>query len=161
MQPKVDSYFGWEVAFMSIGQRITELRKEHNISQLQLAKLLDVTRQAVSKWENDLASPDTVRLIQLADILNTDVEYLATGVHSAIKEPPKIVTVVEKEIVEKVVEKPVEIEKIVEVEKIVETFVEKPVIRKVVRTRYVRNPIEFTIVGIAGMIIGLVIGLLL
>ena len=64
---------------MSIGERIATLRKEHDISQGQLASLLDVSRQAVSKWENDSSSPDTLRLIQLADVLDTDVEYLATG----------------------------------------------------------------------------------
>ena len=64
---------------MSIGGRIIELRKQHNISQGQLAKMLDVSRQAVSKWENDLSSPDTIHLIRLADALSTDLEYLATG----------------------------------------------------------------------------------
>ena len=64
---------------MSIGERITDLRKGKNLSQGQLASLLEVSRQAVSKWENDTASPDTLRLIQLADVLSTDVEYLATG----------------------------------------------------------------------------------
>ena len=63
---------------MSIGERITDLRKRKNLSQGQLASLLEVSRQAVSKWENDSASPDTLRLIRLADVLSTDVEYLAT-----------------------------------------------------------------------------------
>ena len=64
---------------MSIGERITELRKKADLSQGQLASLLEVSRQAVSKWENDTSSPDTLRLIRLADVLSTDVEYLATG----------------------------------------------------------------------------------
>lgn len=38
---------------MSIGERIKELRKEQNVSQVQLAKALGVSRQAVSKWETD------------------------------------------------------------------------------------------------------------
>ena len=73
---------------MSIGERITELRKQQNISQVQLAKLLEVSRQAVSKWENDQTAPDTLKLIQLADILDTDVEFLATGKHTVRKAPP-------------------------------------------------------------------------
>lgn len=144
---------------MTIGTRITQLRKEHHLSQVQLAQMLDVTRQAVSKWENDQTSPDTLKLIQLADVLKTDVEYLATGVHSTIQSPPSVVTVVET--VEKIVEKPVEIEKIVEVEKVVETVVEKPVIRKVKRVKYLRNPLEFAAVAIGGFLLGLILGLLL
>ena len=144
---------------MTIGTRITNLRKEHHLSQVQLAQMLDVTRQAVSKWENDQTSPDTLKLIQLADVLKTDVEYLATGVHTTVQSPPSVVTVVET--VEKIVEKPVEIEKIVEVEKVVETVVEKPVIRKVKRVKYVRNPLEFAAIGIGGFLLGLILGLLL
>lgn len=145
---------------MSIGERITELRKKQNISQVQLAKQLAVSRQAVSKWENDQTAPDTIKLIQLADVLDTDVEYLATGNHAAQKATPRIVTVekVVDNVIEKVVEKPVYIEKKVEVEKIVETVVEKPVIRKVFRTRYLRNPLEFAIIGIVSFLLGLLVG---
>lgn len=151
---------------MSIGERITELRNKQDISQVQLAKLLDVSRQAVSKWENDQSSPDTIRLIRLADILNVDLEYLATGRHRPVS-APKIVTI------EKIVEKPVPVERIVEVEKIVtvektievekpvEIIIEKPVVRKVSRIRYLRNPIEFLITGIACFVIGLLIGFLI
>lgn len=74
---------------MSVGTRISDLRKQQHISQGQLAKSLGISRQAVSKWENDQSSPDTINLIKLADILNTEVEYLATGrmpVHEPI--PP-------------------------------------------------------------------------
>ena len=148
---------------MSIGERINDLRKKQNISQVQLAKAIGVSRQAVSKWENDLTAPDTLKLIQLADLLNTDTEYLVTGNHSRIKSPPTVVTMVQKvdNIVEKVIEKPVEIERIVEVERIVEKVVEVPRVRKVTRVKYLRNPFEFAITGLAGIVIGLIIGLLL
>ena len=148
---------------MSIGEQISELRKQQNISQGQLAKALDVSRQAVSKWENDQTAPDTVNLIRLADLLRTDTEYLATGVHSRIKSPPSVVTVIQKvdNVVEKVVEKPVEVEKIVEVERVVERVVEVPRIKKVTRVKYVRNPLEFAVVGLFGLVIGVIIGLLL
>lgn len=148
---------------MSIGERISELRKQQNISQGQLAKALDVTRQAVSKWENDQSAPDTINLIRLADLLGTDTEYLATGAHSKIKSPPTVVTMVQKvdHVVEKVVEKPVEVEKIVEVERVVEKVVEVPRIKKVTRVKYVRNPLEFAAVGLIGLVLGIVIGLLL
>ena len=154
---------------MSIGERITELRKEQNISQVQLAKALEVSRQAVSKWENDQSIPDMVKLIQLADLLKTDTEYLATGRHSTMKSPPTVVTVVEKvdNIVEKIVEKPVLVEKRVEVEveKVVERVVEKrvevPKIKKVTRVKYLRNPWDFALVGILGFVAGILIGILI
>lgn len=148
---------------MTVGERISKLRKSKNLSQVQLAKLLDVTRQAVSKWENDLAAPDTLKLIQLADVLETDTEYLATGNHSTIKASPRVVTVVQKvdNVIEKVVEKPVVVEKIVEVEKPVEIIREVPVIKKVVRTKYLRNPIEFAIIGFVCFVIGIVVGFLM
>ena len=66
-------------------------------------------------------------------------------------------------IVEKIVEveKPVEVEKIVEIERVVEKTVEVPVIKKLTRVKYLRNPLEFAIVGLLGVIIGILIGLLL
>lgn len=147
---------------MSIGERITSLRRECSISQAQLARLLDVTRQAVSKWENDLTAPDTIKLIQLADVLDTDVEYLATGKHSVAATKPDVITIEKpvEVIVERVVEKPITIEKIVEVPRIVESVVEKPIIRKVFRTKYVRNPIEYIAVGLICFLTGLFAGLL-
>ena len=154
---------------MSIGERITELRKARNLSQGKLAEMMDVSRQAVSKWETDQSSPDTIRLIKLADVLDTDVEFLATGNHSKIKAQPQVLTVVRN--VDRVVEKPVVVEKIVEVpieiEKETIKYVEKPVIQyvektniqRVKRIKYLRNPIEFIIVGIISFLLGLLIGI--
>lgn len=144
---------------MSIGERITELRNERNISQAQLARLLNVSRQAVSKWENDLTAPDTLNLIRISDVLDTDVEYLATGKHSLRYAPAQVVTV--DRVVEKLVEKPIYIEKIVEIEKPVEIILEKPIIKKVFRTRYLRNPLEYFLIGIISFLAGIGIGLLL
>ena len=147
---------------MSIGERITELRTELNISQVQLAAQLDVSRQAVSKWENDQTAPDTIKLIQLADVLDTDVEYLATGRRSYARRPPIVIRTTET--VEKIVEKPVveTVEKVVEriVEKPMVKFVEKPVIRKIYRTKYVRNVWEISLIAAGAFIAGLLVGLL-
>lgn len=148
---------------MSIGERIVSLRKKRNISQIQLARLMDVSRQAVSKWENDQTSPDTINLIRLADVLDTDVEYLATGRHQELPVKREIVTIEKpvEVIVERVVEKSVPVERIVEVPKIVESIVEKPVIKKVIRTKYVRNPLEYLIIGFACFLTGILIGYLI
>ncbi len=64
---------------MSIGNRISELRKKHNYSQEYVAEQLDVSRQAVSKWEQNQTSPDTNNLIALAGLFGVSVEYIATG----------------------------------------------------------------------------------
>ena len=143
---------------MSIGERITELRKAMNMSQVELAKQVDVSRQAVSKWENGQSMPDSAKMILLADVLETDIEYLTTGRRNFTRRPPVVLTTVET--VEKVVEKPViqVVERIVEVEKPVVQYVEKPVVRKVFRTRYVRNPLEYLMVGIGCFVLGLLIG---
>lgn len=124
---------------MSVGERITELRKAQNLSQTALAKAVDVSRQAVSKWENDLAAPDSDKLILLAEVLDTEVEYLATGRHPVYEEPPIVLNVVKK----------------------VDKVIEKPVIKRVTRVKYMRNPMEFIAVGIAAFLLGLVVGLLI
>ncbi len=143
---------------MSIGERIAELRKEQNISQVQLASALNITRQAVSKWENDLAVPDALNLIQLADLLDTDIEYLSTGRRSFSRRPPVVISDVK--VVEKVVEKPVikveTIEKIIE--KPVVEYIEKPVLKRIYRVKYRNNPQELIVVGTVTFLFGLLIG---
>lgn len=128
---------------MSIVERIVQLRSQKNMSQGQLAQSLGVSRQAISKWENDLSSPDTIHLIKLSDILDTEVEYLATGRKPVYEEPPIVLNMVKK------------------VDKVVEKIVEKPVIRKVVRIKYRRNPIEYVLVGIGSLIVGFLLGAVL
>lgn len=64
---------------MTIGKRIGDLRKARGYSQEYVAEQLDVSRQAVSKWETDAAAPDTYNLIALAELFDVSVEYIATG----------------------------------------------------------------------------------
>ena len=64
---------------MTIGNRIKKLRNNLNYSQEYVAEQLNVSRQAVSKWENDITSPDTSNIIGLATLLNSTVEYIAIG----------------------------------------------------------------------------------
>jgi transcriptional regulator with XRE-family HTH domain len=75
---------------MTVGQRIAKCRKNKNMSQEELAERLGISRQAVSKWENDLATPDTYNMIQLSKVLDEDVEYLACGNESAIVLPAPV-----------------------------------------------------------------------
>ena len=64
---------------MSIGQRISKLRRDNGYSQEYIAEKLDVSRQAVSKWETDNSVPDTYNLIALAELFGVSIEYIAVG----------------------------------------------------------------------------------
>ena len=75
---------------MTLGQQISLLRKQKNISQEELAEAMDVSRQAVSKWETGLCSPDTENLIRLAHLLEVDVNVLVGSPEtSAPSAPPR------------------------------------------------------------------------
>lgn len=63
----------------TIGKRIASLRKEKGLKQEQLAEMLGVSGQAVSKWENDQTCPDITLLPKLAQILGISVDELLTG----------------------------------------------------------------------------------
>lgn len=55
---------------------IRELRKSFNISQVQLAKELGVTKQCVSNWENDNILPSLDMLLKIAKYFNVTTDYL-------------------------------------------------------------------------------------
>ena len=59
--------------------RLTDLRKAHGLTQEELAEKLDVSRQAISKWERGDASPDTDNLIALANIYGVTIDELIYG----------------------------------------------------------------------------------
>lgn len=60
----------------TLGMMIAELRKEHGMTQLELAEKMGVTDKAVSKWERDLSCPDISSIPNLAGILGVSVEDL-------------------------------------------------------------------------------------
>ena len=60
----------------TLGTMIAELRKQHGMTQLELAEKMGVTDKAVSKWERDLSCPDINSLPKLAEILDVSVEEL-------------------------------------------------------------------------------------
>lgn len=67
----------------TLGMIIAELRKEHGMTQLELANKMGVTDKAVSKWERDLSCPDVNSFPHLAEILHVSVDELMQ-----IKETP-------------------------------------------------------------------------
>lgn len=64
---------------MSFGERLYKLRSDKNISQEELAELLDVSRQSISKWENDKAYPEMTRLLFMSDYFGVSLDYLMRG----------------------------------------------------------------------------------
>ena len=62
-----------------IGRYIKKIRKERNMTQQQLAERLNVSFQAISKWETDETLPDTSILLDLANELGITVDLLLNG----------------------------------------------------------------------------------
>ena len=61
---------------LTIGQRIAQERKKLQLSQVGLATRLDVSRQAISKWESDAAIPEIDKLIALSRLFGVSVGWL-------------------------------------------------------------------------------------
>lgn len=64
---------------LTLGKRIAALRKQKDLRQDDIAQLLDVSPQAVSKWENDQTCPDIGLLPKLAQILGVTTDELLSG----------------------------------------------------------------------------------
>lgn len=97
---------------MTTGEKIARLRKENNYTQEQLAQLLGVSRQSISKYESDIAYPETEKLIRLGEIFDCSLDYLLkehiedkeeTGFHG--QETSSNVTIDAKKLVDEAVHK--------------------------------------------------------
>ena len=88
---------------MSIAERILTLRKSKGMSQEQLAEAVGVSRQAVSKWESEQASPDPEKIIAMSEIFGVTTDYLLKGI-----EPEKEEAKTEEKAEEKAEEKKTE-----------------------------------------------------
>ncbi len=64
---------------MSLGKRISALRAEKRLSQGDLAEMLEVSRQSVSKWETDSSIPDLDKLIKLSEVFCVSLDELVKG----------------------------------------------------------------------------------
>jgi len=63
----------------TLGQRIAQYRREKSLTQEDLARTLNLSAQAVSKWENDQTCPDISLLPKLAEIFGITVDELLSG----------------------------------------------------------------------------------
>ncbi len=61
---------------MTLGDKLSKLRKEKNYTQEQFADILGVSRQSVSKWESDIAYPETEKLIRISELFDCSLDYL-------------------------------------------------------------------------------------
>lgn len=64
---------------MELYERLTELRKRNGLSQEKLAELLNISRQAVSKWETGASNPDINNIIQLGKLYGVSTDYILLG----------------------------------------------------------------------------------
>ena len=67
---------GIKMEKQTLGQKIAKLRKEKNMTQLELANILNITDKAVSKWERDISCPDINTFPKLAETLGVSVDEL-------------------------------------------------------------------------------------
>ena len=63
----------------SMGQIISNLRKEKGMTHKELAEILGITDKAVSKWERDLAYPDTALIPQIAELFGISTDDLLSA----------------------------------------------------------------------------------
>ena len=64
---------------MSLGQRLFELRKEKKLSQEEVADILGVSRQTISKWETDASTPDFDKIVPICELYEISTDELLTG----------------------------------------------------------------------------------
>lgn len=69
---------------MNFGNNLQTLRKAKSISQEKLAEELDVSRQAIGKWESGMVYPDTERLVQISNYFGVSMDELVKGTVSTV-----------------------------------------------------------------------------
>ena len=73
---------------MKLSDKITKLRKANGWSQEELAEQLNVSRQAISRWENGTALPDANNILQLSKLFNVTTDYLLNEDYSSDNDIP-------------------------------------------------------------------------
>lgn len=67
-----------------LGERLSDLRKNKNMTQEEFADYMGVTRQSVSKWEMNKAYPDIEKIIRICELYDVSVDYLLRGEESQV-----------------------------------------------------------------------------
>ena len=78
---------------MTIYDKLVQLRKRKGWSQEDLAEKLDVSRQAISRWENGAALPDAYNLLQLSHLYDVSTDYLLNDEYESDDDLPRVKSV--------------------------------------------------------------------
>lgn len=78
---------------MNLSDKLFSLRKKQGLSQEALAEKLNVSRQAVSRWENGSAQPDASNILQLSKLFDVTADYLLNDDYHSDDDSPKVQTV--------------------------------------------------------------------
>lgn len=70
---------------MIFSEKLQLLRKNKGYTQEELAQRLNVSRQAVAKWEAGHVYPDIMNLIQISNLMNVTVDYLVKDQECSVK----------------------------------------------------------------------------
>jgi len=72
---------------MNISDRIQSLRKSKGMSQEQLADAVGVSRQSVSKWESEQATPDLEKIMAMSELFGVTTDYILKGIEPSDTAP--------------------------------------------------------------------------
>ena len=75
---------------MTFSEKIINLRKAHGWSQEDFAEKLNVSRQAISRWENDGAFPDALNILQISKLFGVTADYLLNDDYTSDKDIPVV-----------------------------------------------------------------------
>ena len=75
---------------MTFSEKIINLRKAHRWSQEDFAEKLNVSRQAISRWENDSALPDALNILQISKLFGVTTDYLLNDDYTSDKDIPVV-----------------------------------------------------------------------
>lgn len=73
-----------EVVNMDIAERLQALRKKAGYSQEQVAEMLGLSRQAISKWESGQGKPEIDNIVKLTEIYNVSANYILLGTEKEV-----------------------------------------------------------------------------
>ena len=75
---------------MKLSDKIIKLRKTNGWSQEELAEKLDVSRQAISRWESAVAQPDATNILKLSKLFGVTTDYLLNDDYESDNDLPKV-----------------------------------------------------------------------
>ena len=75
---------------MTFSEKIINLRRAHGWSQEDFAEKLNISRQAISRWENDSALPDALNILQISKLFGVTTDYLLNDDYTSDKDIPVV-----------------------------------------------------------------------